>query len=167
MLRLSVALCGAALMLATIAALPAGADELPVRKSGLWEVKGPYGITTTQCTDPSVDRLLLTGGGDLDMLKSISPNLRGCPKVGRTATGYTFTASCEEPFEIYEFTGDFNSAYSRKLKSGDPATMVEARWVSACPADWKPGEVAMFDGTRINVKEMMDGLGALLKLAPR
>ena len=63
-----------------------------------------------------------------------------------------------------EINGDFNSAYTLKVNSknagpraGVPAestTMMEAKWVGACKADQKAGDIVMPGGMKINIKDM-------------
>ena len=70
-----------------------------------------------------------------------------------------------------EITGDFNSAYTVKSTShseGGPAnvtrdstTTVEAKWVGACKADQKPGDIVMPGGMKMNILEL-DKLKAMM-----
>ena len=65
--------------------------------------------------------------------------------------------------------GDFNSAYTVKINSkreGGPAIpnmpaetnmTVEAKWLGACKADQKPGDIIMANGMKMNVSDMQKG----------
>jgi hypothetical protein len=61
-------------------------------------------------------------------------------------------------------TGDFNSAYTVKTTShaqGGPAgaardtsMTLEAKWLGACKADQKAGDIVMPGGLKMNIKDM-------------
>ena len=63
-----------------------------------------------------------------------------------------------------EITGDFNSGYTVKSTSHsergaagaprDSTTTIEARWLGACKADQKAGDIMMPGGMKMNVKDM-------------
>jgi hypothetical protein len=148
-------------------ALEAQAAELPLRKAGLWEMKlvrtgSPLPEMTMQhCTDETTDK---------DMATASSPLSREiCSKrdVAQTATGYVSDSECSvagvSMTTHSEITGDFNSAYTVKTTahsdrpvSGlpkDVTTTIEAKWLGACKADQKPGDIVMPGGFKLNVKD--------------
>jgi Protein of unknown function (DUF3617) len=160
---------GAALgLLALLPVSAAGAVELPVRKAGLWEMKvlragatAPE-MTMQQCTDQTTDK---------DMSTAFSPMAKEmCSKqdIQKTATGYVTDSVCGiagvSIASRAEITGDFNSAYTVKSTSrseGGPAgvprdstTTIEAKWLGACKADQKPGDMMMPGGMKMNIKDM-------------
>ena len=164
-----------------LALLPAGAAvavELPVRKAGLWEMKVLSGgsvpeMTMQQCTDETTDK---------DMSTAMSPVAKDmCSKqdIQKTATGYVTDSVCGIAGMTIkshaEITGDFNSTYSVKSTShseGGPAgvprdstTTIEAKWLGACKADQKPGDIMMPGGMKMNIKDM-EKLKALIPKAP-
>jgi len=162
-------LCSGYLLFAIAAATGAQADELPLRKAGLWEMKVETAgspmpkITMQQCTDESVDKELNNNASP--MLKQI------CSKqeLRKTATGFVSESVCEVGGMTMtthaETTGDFNSAYTVKSTSrvqGEAAgaagrevnATVEAKWLGACKADQKPGDIMMPGGIKMNVKDM-------------
>ena len=63
-----------------------------------------------------------------------------------------------------DITGDFNSAYtvksttqSERAPAGLPrdSTMtIEAKWLGACKADQKPGDIMMPGGMKMNITDM-------------
>jgi hypothetical protein len=152
-------------------ALPAfavAAVEMPTRKAGLWEIKmmrtgGPLPeITMQHCTDETTDR---------QMTSTLSPMSKDiCAKndTVKTATGYTTDAVCTvggtSMTTHADITGDFNSAYTVKVTSHsqggaagtarDVATTLEAKWLGACKADQKAGDIVMPGGLKMNIKEM-------------
>jgi len=169
---LSLAVGGCALALVTAGAL---ADDLPLRKPGLWEMKivkvGSQlpALTTQQCTDPSVDK---------DMVNTVSPIAKQiCSKqnLQKTATGYVNDSVCTISGATItshtEVTGDFDSAYvvTTEAKSDkgpdqlrDTTTRIEARWLGDCKPGQKPGDIVMpGGGFKLNVKDA-DKLKALL-----
>jgi Protein of unknown function (DUF3617) len=151
----------------TMSALAASAIEMPTRKAGLWEMKmvrtgSPMPDMTMQhCTDATTDKA---------MSNTFSPMSKDiCSKndIQKTATGYVTDSVCTvsgiSVTSHSETTGDFNSAYTVKVTShsqGGPSgprdtTMtVQAKWLGACKADQKPGDIVMPGGRTMNVKDM-------------
>ncbi|MBR0777658.1 hypothetical protein JQ543_29020 [Bradyrhizobium diazoefficiens] len=158
-----------------LAAGSACADNLPVRKAGLWEMKIRAGssipeMTMQHCTDETVDK---------EMSNNVSPMAKQiCSKqdIKKTATGYVSDSECSvagvSTTTHAEITGDFNSAYTVKSSSHaqggaagaagrDTATTIDAKWLGACKADQKVGDIVMPGGFKMNVRDM-DKLKALL-----
>jgi hypothetical protein len=157
----------------------ASADELPVRKAGLWEIKTirtgsqiPE-MTMQHCTDETVDR---------EMSNNVSPMAKQiCSRqdIKKTAAGYVSDSVCEvggvTTTSHAEITGDFNSAYTVKTSSHaqggiagaagrDSTVTLEAKWLGACKADQKPGDIVMpGGGFKVNVKD----IGKLKALLPK
>jgi hypothetical protein len=166
------------LLLPLLAASTAQADDLPVRKAGLWEMKmvrtgsAVPDMTMQHCTDESVDR---------EMNNNVAPIAKqACSKqdVKKTATGYVSDTECNvggmSMTSHTEITGDYNSAYTVKTSShaqggaagaaGRDTTMtLEAKWLGACKPDQKPGDVVMPGGFKMNVKDV----GKLKDLLPK
>jgi hypothetical protein len=151
-----------------LCAAPALAVELPTRKAGLWELKmlragAPAPEMTMQhCTDEATDKKMTT---------ALSPmSKENCTKndTVKTATGYVIDSVCSfggtTMTSHSEVTGDFNSGYSVKVTShnekppaGAPADTnmtLEAKWLGACPADQRPGDIVMPGGFRMNITDM-------------
>lgn len=163
--------CAVALLSPCVAA-----DELPLRKPGLWEMKIAKGgsglpeLTTQHCTDATTDK---------DMNATISPMAKQvCSKqdVQKTATGYTVDAVCSlaggSMKSHSEIVGDFNSAYTVTTTSHsdkgpanlrDITTKVEAKWLGPCKADQKAGDIVMPGGFKLNVKDAEKLKGLLPK----
>jgi hypothetical protein len=147
----------------------ASADDLPVRKAGLWELKmvragSPVPEMTMQhCTDETVDK---------EMNNNVSPMAKQiCAKqdIKKTSTGYVSDSECSvagmTTTSHAEITGDFNSVYTVKTTShaqGGPAgtagrdttVTLEAKWLGACRADQKPGDIVMPGGFKMNVRDV-------------
>lgn len=153
--------------LGTISAAVAAPVEMPNRKPGLWEIKVNPGaqmpaMTMQQCTDASTDK---------DMATSFGPMAKEmCAKqdMQKTATGMVIDSTCTiggtTSVTHTEINGDFNSAYTMKVSTKSDAkqpgippestTTMEAKWIGACKADQKPGDIVMPGSIKINVKDM-------------
>ena len=176
MTRQLLSFCFAASLLALVPALNARAEEMPLRKAGLWEMKiAKTGsvlpeMTMQHCTDETTDK---------DMNNMVSPMAKQiCSKqdIQKTATGYLTDSLCSvggvSIASHSEINGDFNSAYTVTTTSHsdlgskgtprDTVTKIEAKWLGACKPDQKPGDIVMpGGGFKLNVKDM-DKLKALL-----
>jgi len=152
--------CALALM------VPASAEELPLRKPGLWEMKVVKAgsqlpeMTMQHCTDQTTDKV---------MANSVSPLAKQiCSKqnVVKTATGFVSDSACTvagvSMTSHSEITGDFNSAYSVTTKAHldkgpdqlrDTTTTIEAKYLGDCKPGQKPGDVVMPGGFKLNVKD--------------
>jgi hypothetical protein len=160
---------------ALLPAYGACADELPIRKAGLWEMKvmrtgSPMPDMTMQhCTDETTDKEMSTA------FSPMSKEVCSKKDVQKTATGFVSDSVCGiagvSITSHSEIVGDFNSAYTVKTTShseggpaatkGDHETMIEAKWLGACKPDQKPGDIVMPGGMKINLHDM-DKLKALL-----
>lgn len=156
---------------AAVVALPAlaGPVEMPNRKPGLWEIKVNAGaqmpaMTMQQCTDATTDK---------DMSATFSPMAKEmCAKqdMQKTATGLVIDSTCTvsgiTSVSRTEINGDFNSAYTVKVatkgdgKIPDSVTSMDAKWMGACKADQKPGDIVMPGGIKMNIKDMQAMTGA-------
>jgi len=154
-------------LLPALAVVSAAADELPIRKAGLWEMKmvrtgSPLPEMTMQhCTDANTDK---------EMNNSISPAAKQmCSKqdIRKTVAGFVSDSVCGVAGMTItshaEIVGDFNAAYTVKSTAhseGGPAgvrdttTTIEAKWLGACKPDQKPGDIVMPGGMKMNVKDM-------------
>jgi len=156
----------------TLALGPALALDLPTRKAGLWELTMTFEGRNTppqvmkQCTDASTDKLMnLNFGGSNEM---------ACSKhdVTNTGGGYVIDAVCtfgEMTTTSHSVvSGSFDSAYKIETTStrkggpqlpgvtpGTPTRMtIEAKWLGACAAGQKPGDVTMANGMTMNVLDI-------------
>jgi hypothetical protein len=155
---------GAGLLALSSAAL---AEDLPLRKAGLWEMKITKAggsvpeMTMQHCTDPTTDK---------EMNNSASPLAKQiCSRqdVKKTATGFVTDSVCSvagvSMTTHAEISGDFNSGYtvtstthSDKGPTGKPldaTTRIEAKWMGDCKPGQKPGDILMPGGFKLNVKD--------------
>jgi len=173
MTRQLVSLCLGCCLPALLTAAVARADELPLRKAGLWEMKTVKtgsilpSMTIQHCTDETTDREMVT------MLTPVSKEVCSKREVQKTATGYVSdsvcTASGVSMTTHSDITGDFNSAYTVKFISQtegavgqhEVTSSIEAKWLGACKPDQKPGDIVMPGGLKMNIHDL-DKLKALL-----
>ncbi len=162
-------------LLALLLTHEARAEEIPLRKAGLWEMKvlrtgGPLPDMTMQhCTDAAADKEMSTGLGPA------AKDVCSKNEIRKTATGYVTDSVCSIAGASItahsEITGDFNSAYTVKTTAHtengptavprDSTTTIEAKWLGACKPDQKPGDIVMPGGFKLNLKdaEKLKGLG--------
>lgn len=153
-------------VMALLPAPEAGAVEAPVRKAGLWEMKvvrtgSPMPEMTMQhCTDEETDKAMSTGFAPASNDTCTKHDLQ------KTATGYVSDSVCGSAGMTVtshaDITGDFNSAYIVKTTSHterapspprDSTMTIEAKWLGACKADQKPGDIVMPGGYKMNIKD--------------
>ena len=141
---------------------PARTTELPARKPGLWEVKttiegNPRALTVQQCIDASTDQMLQSSAGPF--------SAPACPdrEVKKSDGSMTIDSRCTlngKPASAHAIvTGSFDHAYTMTVTSegGElPAVKmtIEGKWLGACAADQKAGDVIMPGGVKINVPEL-------------
>lgn len=145
----------------------AHAVELPTRKPGLWEMKmlpsaEMPGMTMQHCTDAATDKSMS------DAFMPMAKNICSKNDTQKTANGYVTDSVCTvagiTSTTHADVVGDFNSAYTVKTTSQtqnppksmprDSAITIEAKWLGACTAGQKPGDIMMPGGMKMNVKDL-------------
>jgi Protein of unknown function (DUF3617) len=166
MMRQFLLSCRCSCALALPLAASAGADDLPMRKAGLWEMKiakpGSQlpDLTMQHCTDETTDK---------DMNNTISPMAKqACSKqaIKKTESGYTIDLVCNvagiSTTSHSDVAGDYSSAYTVTTQSHseggptslrDVTTKIDAKWLGACKQGQKPGDIVMPGGFKLNVKD--------------
>jgi hypothetical protein len=183
MTRQHLSFVSALCLLALVPSHDARAVEMPVRKAGLWEMKVVGGssviarrgqrdvdktstsptpdMTMQHCTDETTDKEMSTA------FSPMSKEVCSKQEIQKTATGYVTDSVCSvggmTMTSHSDITGDFSSAYTiRSTSHSEPGlsgvprdnTMtIEAKWLGACKADQKPGDIVMPGGLKINVKD--------------
>lgn len=157
--------CG---ILLALSAGGAAAEDLPVRKPGLWDMKvvrtgsAAPEMTMQHCTDEATDKLMN------DQVSPMAKQVCSKQDIKKTATGYVTDTVCGiagvSITSHSEIVGDFNSAYtvhstshSDKGPGGKPldtTTTIAAKWLGACKPDQKPGDIVMPGGIKMNVKDI-------------
>jgi hypothetical protein len=175
MTRQLFSLCLASCLLASLP--PARAEELPVRKAGLWEMKIVKAdsllpqMTMQHCTDETTEREMSA------VFSPMSKEICSRQDLKKTATGYVGDYECTVGGVALtshsEITGDFDSAFTVKSTSHrergpngqphDATTTIEAKWLGDCKPDQKPGDIVMPGGFKLNVKDAQKLKGLLPK----
>ncbi|SDO82021.1 DUF3617 family protein [Afipia sp. GAS231] len=157
--------------LATVALLSAfdvHADEISIRKAGLWEMKERLG-------DPPVPETMTHQciGEALPSTKEV------CSRndIRKTATGYIVDSVCSSgdlsTTRHSEIVGDTNSQYiatsttrRQRGSSGVPIELTmttEAKWLGDCKPDQKPGDIIMMpSGLKMNINDAREHDGKLI-----
>jgi hypothetical protein len=154
-----------------LAVLPAAALDLPARKPGLWEIKmimegrAVPPQSSQQCIDAAMDKEMNALGSNFAKDKCSRQD------VNRAGDTIVVDSDCQisgvKSSTHAEITGAFDSAYTVKLTSkmdgamvpGMPAAAlstrmtIEAKWLGACKADQKPGDIVLGNGTKMNVRD--------------
>jgi hypothetical protein len=130
-------------------------------------------MTMQHCTDETTDKEMN------GMVSPMAKQICSRQDVQKTATGYVADSVCSvsgiSMTSHSEIVGDFNSAYmvtttSHAERGGnaparDMTMKIEAKWLGACKAGQKPGDIVMpGGGFKLNIKDA-DKLKGLLPAA--
>jgi len=158
-------------VLLTAAGASAASFEPPKRKSGLWEVKVsnaqmPSGEVMQQCVDQKTDDLMRKEQDERISCSKKDMRREGDKIIGDSVCqveGSTVTTHSV-------ITGRFDTNYRADIKSTynppihgmrESTSVIEGRWVGACLAGQKPGDVimpGMPQGMPGNMQEMQKGM---------
>ena len=148
-------------------ALGARADEMPVRKPGLWEMKmlrtgSPLPEMTMQhCTDETTDKadehgVLADGEGNLLQARHPEDRDRLCRRFRvqrrRHVDDLAFRHYGRFQFRLYRQVHRRTASAVRAACTTSPST-IEAKWLGACKPDQKPGDIVMPGGFKMNIKD--------------
>jgi uncharacterized protein DUF3617 len=158
----TVAQAVAAIAAAAIVA-SASAQEMPKRKSGLWELTMAQGMVMTQCVDQSQDDAFRQIGRDMEKEMKCT---RGTVQRGPGTMSFesTCTMGGTKQTSKTAISGDFDKAYRMDIQTKyDPplmgnaqtSTTIEAKWIGPCKAGQRPGDMTMPGGMTINANDMM------------
>ncbi|HEX5377983.1 MAG TPA: DUF3617 family protein [Phenylobacterium sp.] len=152
----------------------AGPPAMPTRKPGLWKqtvsTSGMEQVSSI-CLDKEVESKLAVWGAGAS--KDICQQSAVTPAPG----GWAFTSSCDmgsggKVSSKGRVTGDFNTSYRVESESvtegagapqmnGPHKMTLTATWQGPCPADMKPGDMALANGMKINMMDMTAGHPAM------
>ncbi len=170
-------IAGAALAWVLWWALPVAAQTLsdaspadegpqwPTRRAGLWQIslqtQGVAPQVVRHCIDARTDRLMqqLAEGTDATTCSRRTYRREGDRFIGESECRFgTSTALIRS-----SVAGDFARSYKGEVDSRiEPPTAglnqykvsLTARWLSACPAGWKPGDMDVPGMGRVNIAEV-------------
>lgn len=145
------------------------AQDFPARKAGLWEISMQTDGSPRQglkhCVDEKTDKQMQQLSQGAAESCKVSP-LR---KEGNSLVSeQQCTFGKQNIASRSVITGDFQSKIRTEVSStytpplagrATGKTLVEAKWTGACPSGWKPGDMEMPGGGRMNVNQMMEGVG--------
>lgn len=144
----------------------ASAEDMPLRKPGLWEIRtaGPAtvaGNNIRQCIDEKTDKEMLSSVG------GVAGKMGGkCAQatIRKEGADYVHQADCQFPNHHIVtktiFSGDFSSNYtSTNITHFDPPMMghsdekrvSNAKWIGPCEAGQQPGDMIFGNGMKMNM----------------
>ena len=161
----------AAASLAVLLTQPCFAQDLPKRKSGLWEIrtsslgsaKAPaaaQGANVQMCIDEKTDNAV--------QQQAMGMAKQSCSKqeMKRTGNQIVVDSVCkfgETTATTHSvFTGSFDSSYKVETHSTyeppmmgmkEGSAVIEARYLGPCKADQRPGDMILGNGMKINMND--------------
>lgn len=143
--------------------LPSSAAELPARKAGLWEQRTTSDAASPstvmqQCTDAAAEKAFQTLAASMGQQTCTRNETRR--DGARWLTESVCTLGDIRVISKSTITGDFDSAYRMETETrfepplpGRKAdrSITEARWLGACKADQRPGDMILSDGKKMNI----------------
>jgi hypothetical protein len=148
---------------------PGVATEMPARRPGLWEVQNRFAgnalppRSEKRCVSAELDR-------EMNAVASSDPRDVCKQKVERVGNSYVTEGRCVGHLTTVAravTSGDFQQRLTSEITikredgqpfgPGLPTALVasqDARWLSACPADMRPGDILMPDGTKRNFRDL-------------
>lgn len=159
---------GTTILALTSLACIAHADDLPKRKSGLWEIttqmqRMPTPSVIQNCVDQNTDNIMRQHASE-------NPNcsVMDIKRQGGTVTIHSVCKIKDNPPTTATtdavITGSFDSGYKSNMDfSYNPPLhgmskshmSQEAKWLGACKPDQKPGDVIMSGKGKFNMTDMM------------
>lgn len=144
------------------------ANDLPQRKSGLWEISveqdGVPAVTMKQCVDSATDAKMQQSGSE--MVEKMGGK---CSKnsMEKVSGGYKGEAVCEfsgsKMVATTNLKGDFDNGYSGEVTTKyDPPFMGQStttmkmtgKYLGACTDGLVPGDMVMANGMKMNIDSL-------------
>jgi hypothetical protein len=114
------------------------------------------------CLDPATDAEMYKLG------MNASQSMCDKPEISRNGSTVTVDTVCKTgqsrktTHAVIKFTGDTAYHTDARIRTdppvggrGDMTMMQDAKWTGLCPADMQPGDVAMGNGMKMNMKQML------------
>jgi hypothetical protein len=159
-------------------AVPAAAADMPQRKPGLWELKMNFakGVPPQimqQCTDAQSEKLMNSASGPA--VQEVCSKRDISNSGGKMTIDSVCAVGGKNVISHIVVTGSFDSSYVMDINTSSdgplaPGEMrelnmtMEGKYLGACTADQKPGDMIMPGGVKLNVldiqKRMQSGGGA-------
>ena len=145
------------------------ADDMPKRKPGLWEITttsdraNSRPMTAKMCTDDKTQTLFAHFGDQVGKTRCSKRDVQnqGTQVITDTVCNIAksqVTSHTVMNFDsITSFSIQVHSHYEPALfGSTDSNSTHTGKWVGACPADMKPGEVLSPNGVKINMNAVLE-----------
>jgi hypothetical protein len=169
---------------AVLTAAPAFAFDMPARKPGLWEIKMDFAgrnlpaRTVQHCIDAATDKIMnaqFGGTANEACAKQDIKNVAGTTIIDSVCKFGEATITSHAVM-----TGSFDSAYTvdvtstrlggRPLSGQAPGAethmTIEAKWLGACAAGQRPGDIMMGNGMKMNILDLPK-MGGTPNMTPR
>lgn len=132
---------------------PALGQDMPRRKSGLWEVKGETMPPMSTCVDQATDDAMraLAGNMQSSNCRQTSVKREGNRIISESVCNMGTTTATNRTVA----SGDFETAYTVESTSkyepplagkSEGRVKMDARWVGPCKPGMKPGDMIMPNG---------------------
>jgi hypothetical protein len=155
--------------------LVAVAADFPSHKPGLWEMTigvsqtGTPPVTERMCLDAATDQLILKMAGGINQRMCSRTDLHSaggkvvvdttCHVGTSTVTGHSVTTFVGNTSTHTETTMHYDPPMRGK---SDGSSTQDGKWIGACPADMKPGDMLISNPSlpqpiRMNINDMLKG----------
>jgi hypothetical protein len=157
------ALAGLALAGFIIGIVQADEPQIPSMKEGLWE---SHTVRLAQNKSSETTMKMCQSHALEQSMKATSQSVRTmnqCTQVvtQQSAHGYTSESHCESGALkgattkiTMSFQGDTATHMEMRMSGAqaDSSTTIDSHYIGSCPADMKPGDVIMPDGSKVNMR---------------
>ncbi|MGN6515949.1 MAG: DUF3617 domain-containing protein [Rhizomicrobium sp.] len=166
-MRLSFAIAASVVFAAST--VPASASDFPTRRAGLWETTmhldqgGMGAMNTKMCLDANTDARMMKYGMSHQSSDCAPPNIQGMGSVRTVDVVCHMGGSTQKSHITIAYTG--NASYHMDMQTVfDPPfhgqsknhMSQDAKWMGACPAGMKPGDMQMPGGYTMNIMNAMN-----------
>ena len=168
-----------------LAAAPALARDMPVRKAGLWELTMTFeqpklaSHVLKQCTDADTDKYLNSGFGGSAQQTCVKQEIRQAGGVIVVNSVCSFAGMTTQSHAV--ITGSFDSAYRMDVTTmhlsgpqppglgphGERRVAVSARWLGPCKEGQRPGDIIIPGGIKMNVLDMRKAMKGAAAETPK
>jgi Protein of unknown function (DUF3617) len=134
----------------TLAADQPGINDIPDVKEGLWESSTMMGgatekpVRTTMCTSNAVSRKMYEDTHKNSRCKTINSERHG--SVITSEVECNFNGKVQRSKHVTKLTGNTEVHLETRAEDGTVKTVIDMKWVGACPAGMKLGDVTGPDG---------------------
>jgi hypothetical protein len=167
-----------------LAAAPAFALDMPVRKAGLWELKMTFeqpklaAHVLKQCTDAATDKYLNSSFGGSAQQTCTKQEVHESDDTVVVNSVCSFAGMTTQSHAV--ITGSFDSAYKMEVttrhlsgprppglgQNGEHRMAVSAKWLGPCKPGQRPGDIIMPGGIKVNVLDMRKAMKGMAPEKP-